>query len=57
VTVSITTHAHQQGGEHVAVRVFAGPRGGTRALCGVLTMRREEARELEARIADGEEHP
>jgi predicted subunit of tRNA(5-methylaminomethyl-2-thiouridylate) methyltransferase len=55
VTVSITTYVHEQGAEYVAVRVFAGPTGGTRALCGVLTMRREEAREFEVRIADREE--
>lgn len=31
---------------HARVQVFAGPEGGTRALCGVLTMRPDEANAL-----------
>jgi hypothetical protein len=38
-------------GPHVDLVLFAGPGEGQRARCGELTLRQEEARDLEARLA------
>ena len=49
-----TRSTEHDGGTHVTVAVFAGPAGGTRAFCGSLTMRPEEARELVERLTRAE---
>jgi len=55
MAVSITTRTREhEGGQHVDVSVYAGEAGRTRALCGHLTMRPGEARELVERLGRGE---
>lgn len=53
ISFSTREIAHE-GGSHVTVTIFAGPAGGTRANCGSLVLKPDEARDLVWRIASHE---